>query len=121
MDRRLIGLLVEREVESRMNWTDFAEHSGVSRATLHRVKVGDPRVTQRVFRQIERALDLPFDALTAVGVHDWISLEDDGTTQEMITWLKRGAGTTSSAGSASSTSTKSSQRGSAADGEPRPD
>lgn len=98
MDRRLIGLLVEREVESRMSWSHFADLSGVSRATLYRVKEGDPRVTQRVLRQIERALDLPFDALTSVGVHDWISLRNNGLSEELITWLTRGAGNSSASG-----------------------
>ena len=70
-DRRLVGLFVEREIESRMSWARFSGESKVSRSTLYRVRDADPRITQPIFRKIERALSLPFDTLTAVAVHDW--------------------------------------------------
>lgn len=86
-DRKLIGLLVEREVEGRMSWTAFSQRANVSRATLYRVKEGDPKVTDRTFRRIEKALGLPFDSLSSVGAHDFDVLQQMGMERGLVTWL----------------------------------
>lgn len=113
MDRALIAALVEREVESTTTWSRFSAEAGVSRATMHRLKVGDPRVTQRTLRRIEHALSLPFDSLTQVGVHDWDGLSRQGLNGEVIEWLKNKTtqSGSSSATDASSTSKTRSRRG----------
>lgn len=98
-DRELIGHFIEREVESRTTWSRFSAESGVSRATLYRLKGGDPKVKQGTLRRIETALSLPFDTLTHVGAHDWDTLSRQGLNGEVIEWLKGMA--TSSATSAS--------------------
>lgn len=92
-DRTLIGRLVEREVESRMSWAKFATVSGVSRATLYRVKDADPVVTERILRRIERGLGLPFDSLVTVGAHDFDQLEAMGMDAGLVEWLRRVATT----------------------------
>lgn len=102
-DRELIGRLVEREVESRTSWARFAEASNVSRATLYRVKDGDPRITERILRRIERALALPFDSLSAVGAHDFDGLTAMGLDEGLVIWLRQNA--TSPATSAQTTLT----------------
>lgn len=102
-DRELIGRLVEREVESRTSWARFAEAANVSRATLYRVKDGDPRITERILRRIERALALPFDSLSAVGAHDFDGLTAMGIDEGLVIWLKQNA--TSPATSAQTTLT----------------
>lgn len=118
IDRPLIGLLVEREVESTTTWSKFSAESGVSRATMHRLKVGDPRIKQQTLRRIERALSLPFDTLTKVGAHDWEGLSRQGLNGEVVEWLKENATIQrkdSSAKSASKTSRTPTQQGSAPD------
>lgn len=93
MDHRLIGLYVARLVEPRMTWDELAEASGVHRSTLYRLRDGDPRVTHKILRRVELALSLEYDTLTAVGVHDWLSLGTDFALDEgMIAWLRRQAG-----------------------------
>lgn len=103
-DLRLVGKLVEREVESRMSWSKFATVSGVSRATLYRVKDGDPKITERILRRIERGLGLPFDSLSAVSAHDFDGLTAMGIDRGLVIWLQQTA--TSPATSVGNTSTR---------------
>lgn len=102
-DRELIGRLIEREVESRMSWTRFAQVSEVSRATLYRVKDGDPTITTRTYRKIERALGLPFDSLSSVSAHDFDVLQRMGMDRGLIAWLREQAKTSAPAEDAPST------------------
>lgn len=87
-DRALIGQLVKKEVESRMSWQRFAELSGVSRATLYRVRDADPRVTEQTLRKIERGLDLPYESLESVGAHDFDVLIGQGMERGLVQWLQ---------------------------------
>lgn len=88
-DRHLIGRTVEREVESRGSWTAFAKDSGVSRATLARVRDADERVSVQIMRQIERALSLPFDTFQAIAVHDFQGLREIGVEEGLVRWVER--------------------------------
>lgn len=92
-DRRLVGRYVEHEVEARTSWSKFAGTSGVSRATLYRVKAGDPKVETSTLRKVERGLGLPFDTLDHVGAHRFDELEAVGMAPSVIAWLRREATT----------------------------
>lgn len=88
-DLTLVGLLVKREVESRMSWQKFAELSGVSRATLYRVQEGDPRVTEQTLRKIERGLGFPYESLASVSARDFDVLTEMGMERGLVQWLTR--------------------------------
>lgn len=103
-DRALIGQFVAREIERRGSWSAFAAHSGLSRATLYRVRDGVPTITFRILRQLEAGLSLPDGSLAAIGAHDW-SLLSNMLTEEMITWLQRRGTETKHAADVPSTST----------------
>lgn len=104
MDHKLIGLLVARLVEPRMSWDELAHAARVHRSTMYRLRDGDPRVTQRTMRRVESALSLPFDTLTAVGVHDWATLtRENAIDKGMVQWLQGKAGESWSARDAPST------------------
>ena len=90
-DLTLVGLLVKREVESRMSWQKFAELSGVSRATLYRVQEGDPRITEQTLRKIERGLGLPYESLASVSARDFDVLTEMGMERGLVQWLTRQA------------------------------
>lgn len=95
-DLTLVGLLVKREVESRMSWQKFAELSGVSRATLYRVQEGDPRVTEQTLRKIERGLGFPYESLSSVSARDFDVLTEMGMERGLVQWLTRQAEKTGS-------------------------
>lgn len=88
-DNALIGLLLKREVESRMSWQKFATLSGLSRATLYRVQAADPSVTEQTLRKVERGLGLPYESLSSVGAHDFDVLIDMGMERGLVRWLEQ--------------------------------
>lgn len=90
-DRRLIGRLLQREVEIRGSWSKFAGASGVSRATLYRVRDADETVTIRIWRQIEAGLGLPYDSFASVAAHDFDVLRELGVEEGLVRWLEREA------------------------------
>lgn len=88
-DRELIAAFLEREIDTRGSWNAFAASSGVSRATLYRIREGNPRVTVAKMRQVEKALSLPFDTFQLVAVHDLGGLRELGLSGELVAWLAR--------------------------------
>lgn len=90
-NRALIGRFVAHEVESHGSWNKFAVESGVSRATLYRIRDVDPTVTPRIFRQVERGMSLAPDTFATIAVHDWGGLREMGLEEGIIRWLEKQA------------------------------
>lgn len=92
LDRDLIGRVVKREVQRSVgNVSAFAKHAGVSRKTVERVFVGDPRVTFATLDRVEGALGFPRDTLLYVGNRDWHTLAEIGAEPDLIRWVKQEA------------------------------
>lgn len=91
-DRKLIGQLLSRMIDRNWpSWATVERESGVSRATLYRIKDADPRILPKTLRRIEGTLGLPYDTFVMVGEHDWDGLAEVGLDAELIAWLQRTA------------------------------
>ncbi len=78
-------------VRAAMEWENLTgeriEAGGrVSRATVDRVKRGDPRVSDRMLRALGGALGLPKDYLLYVGAGDIRRIEQSGADHDLIRW-----------------------------------
>ena len=92
-DRRLVGMLVQREIEARTTWSAFAAQTNLSRSTLYRVRDADPRISKGTFLRIERALSYPTDTFDSIAKHDFDVLHAMGIDGETVAWLERQATT----------------------------
>lgn len=106
-DRRLIGQFLERMVERKHTWSKFAALADVSRASLHRMQTGDPRVTVSTMRKVEEGLSLPFDTFQLVAVHDLGGLRELGIEAGVLEWLGRQIKDSAEADAASASSRSS--------------
>lgn len=90
MDRNLIADVIEhtmRRDPTLGTWSALERASGVSHATMHRVKNASPKVTVGTFQRIEGALGLPVDTLVTVAAHDIEGLHEIGAPAEVIGWV----------------------------------
>lgn len=82
---------IGRVVRAAMEWEGLTggriEAGGrVSRATVDRVKRGDPRVSDRMLRALGGALGLPKDYLLYVKAGDIARIEQSGADHDLIRW-----------------------------------
>lgn len=92
MDRKLIGKAVEREMRRNRaigSWPALDRATGVSRATLYRLRDGDPKITAGTFARVEAGLGMTTDTLLAIGLHDLEELADLGASSELVSWVRK--------------------------------
>lgn len=95
IDRALIARVIEREMSShpeiRGKKARLAHRADITRTTLDSALNPEKwaRTSSSTYRSIEIGLDLPPDALSFVGLHDWQSLEEDGVRRELLAWMVR--------------------------------
>lgn len=82
---------IGQTVRAAMSWEGLTgeriEAGGrVSRATVDRVKRGDPRVSDNMLRTLGNVLGLPRDFLLYVGAGDIRRIEQSGADHDLIRW-----------------------------------
>ena len=91
-DRELVGKFLRRVVAAQSNWTVAAARCKVSRATLYRVRDGNPNVEHSTLRRIETGLRLPYETFSYVGMREYDSLREIGVPEDLVRWLERNDG-----------------------------
>lgn len=101
LDYRLIGRVIERVANRHEliagNKSALASRarrglSPLSRTTLDRAIDGDGHTSRSTLMRIENALDLPYEALTHVGHHEWDALIEAGMDPQLIDWMRKESG-----------------------------
>lgn len=90
MDRHLIAEIVEREMRRNPSigtWPKLEGRSGVSRATLYRLRNAEDNVQIGTLERVEGALGMPTDTLKTAGLHDFDGLAEIGVSDDLIRWI----------------------------------
>lgn len=91
-DRDLLAQFLTREVARYGSWSEMIRATKTPRATLYRMKAGDPTVKRVKWLQLGAALGLPMDAIDAIALRDCETARELGLPDDLILWMGRQSG-----------------------------